>query len=163
MEALERMQRTFAEIIQPTWGSVAIPDTGCESVTPVDSPTVQDDNVELFEAVLSSNETDTESPEAPTHLKRADNALSARNMSKFPTKPNKPFFGVLANVVDEHGKPVYSPDGKLLKNKVPMADAQFADGTPQSLYFPEGHEKAGIFKGMAVILEERGFVGMDKL
>ena len=32
-----------------------------------------------------------------------------------------------------------------------------ADGTPQSFYFPEGHEAAGCFKGMKAILEERGF------
>jgi hypothetical protein len=28
---------------------------------------------------------------------------------------------------------------------------------PQELYWPEGHEKAGLFKGMARILTERGF------
>ena len=38
-----------------------------------------------------------------------------------------------------------------------MSDACFADGTPQPLYFPEGHKHAGIFKGTAKILEERGF------
>lgn len=38
-----------------------------------------------------------------------------------------------------------------------MADARLADGTPQSLYFPDGHELAGRFKGMQVILEERGY------
>jgi len=38
-----------------------------------------------------------------------------------------------------------------------MAPGTFEDGSPQSLYFPEGHEKAGQFKGMRVILEERGF------
>ncbi|OBZ62739.1 hypothetical protein A0H81_15008 [Grifola frondosa] len=94
---------------------------------------------------------------ATTHLKRAHDALSARHMSKKPTAPNKPSFGVLRNVVNMEGKPVYGPDGKVLKEKVPMSDAKFADGAPQPLYFPVGHEHAGIFKGMQVILEERGF------
>ncbi|KAJ8595645.1 hypothetical protein M405DRAFT_806819 [Rhizopogon salebrosus TDB-379] len=44
-----------------------------------------------------------------------------------------------------------------------MADGRFADGTVQSFYFPEGHEHAGAFKGMAEILKERGFDGTGKL
>jgi hypothetical protein len=44
-----------------------------------------------------------------------------------------------------------------------MGNAQFADGTPQPLYFPEGHERASVFKGMAVILEERGFADVQNL
>lgn len=39
-----------------------------------------------------------------------------------------------------------------------MAPGLFSDGRPQPLYFPEGHEKAGWFKGMAEILRERGYV-----
>jgi hypothetical protein len=35
-----------------------------------------------------------------------------------------------------------------------MGDARFADGMPQPLYFPKGHARAGIFKGMVMILEE---------
>jgi hypothetical protein len=35
-----------------------------------------------------------------------------------------------------------------------MGDGKFADGSPQSLYYPEGHKHAGVFKGMGVILEE---------
>jgi hypothetical protein len=30
------------------------------------------------------------------------------------------------------------------------------------LYFPDGHERAGTFKGMVTILEERGFKDMSK-
>jgi hypothetical protein len=59
---------------------------------------------------------------ATTHLKRADDALSARKMSKNPTKPGGPVFGVLQNVIGENGKPVYGPDGKLLKQKVMMGN-----------------------------------------
>ena len=60
------------------------------------------------------------------------------------------------NAVDRNGKQIYTPDGKPLKTKVQMEDATFADGTKQPLYFPPGHLKEGLFKGMKVILEERG-------
>ncbi|KDQ49169.1 hypothetical protein JAAARDRAFT_143792 [Jaapia argillacea MUCL 33604] len=96
---------------------------------------------------------------ATTHLKRADDALSARKMPKFPTQPQNPYFGVEVNVLGENGKPVYGLDGKILKKKVPMGDATLLDGSPQSLYFPAGHLRAGVFKGMANLLEERGFPG----
>jgi transposase len=58
---------------------------------------------------------------------------------------------------------VYGADGKIKKKKVPMADGKFRDGTPQSFYFPVGHERAGVFKGMAVILEERGHGDASKI
>ena len=63
----------------------------------------------------------------------------------------------------ETGKIEYQLDGKPMKIKIRMADAHFADETPQPLYFLEGHECAGIFKGMAVILQERGFGDMSKV
>ena len=44
-----------------------------------------------------------------------------------------------------------------------MADATFSDGQRQSLYFPPGHTRAGHFKGMAILLEERGFTNAPKL
>ncbi|CAK5271572.1 unnamed protein product [Mycena citricolor] len=43
-------------------------------------------------------------------------------------------------------------DGKDVT--VQMQVAKFADGTTQSLYFPMGHPKAGVFKGMQVIIQE---------
>ncbi|KIK97120.1 hypothetical protein PAXRUDRAFT_136944, partial [Paxillus rubicundulus Ve08.2h10] len=48
-------------------------------------------------------------------------------------------------------------DGKVCKSKVPMLDGRFDDGTAQPLYFPPNDPRGpeGIFKGMAVILEER--------
>ena len=95
---------------------------------------------------------------ATTHLKRADGALSARKMPKGISKPETNF-GVEVPVTAEDGKPVYGPDGKVLKQKVPMSNGTFADGTEQEFYFPEGHEKKGLFKGMGIILEERGFKG----
>jgi hypothetical protein len=60
----------------------------------------------------------------------------------------------IQNVCEDNGKPVYGPDGKFLKCKVKMIDVTFADGMPQSLYFDASHEQAGLFKRMAVILEE---------
>ena len=45
----------------------------------------------------------------------------------------------------------------VLKQKVLMCNVKFADGTPQSLYYLEGHELARVFKEMGVILEECGF------
>ncbi|TFK87877.1 hypothetical protein K466DRAFT_490103 [Polyporus arcularius HHB13444] len=100
---------------------------------------------------------------ATTHLKRADDALSARHMSKGPTRPGNPMFGVETNVTGPDGKPVYRPDGKILKEKIRMRDARLPDGTPQSLYFTHGHPDAGVFKGMAQLLEERGFHGARQL
>jgi hypothetical protein len=94
---------------------------------------------------------------AMTHLKRADDALSVCKMSKAPTKPDSPLFSVLRNVISSDGKPVYTPDGKIKMETVQMRDGSFADGSPQSLYFPPDHPRAGIFKGMAIILKERGY------
>ena len=45
-----------------------------------------------------------------------------------------------------------------------MGDAKFANGTPQSLYYAEDHKNLqGVFKGMAVILEERGYTNTSKI
>lgn len=95
---------------------------------------------------------------ATIHLKRADDALSARHMSKWPTREGMPIFGVDTHVIGSNGKPVYGPDGKLLKKRIRMRDTTLPDGAPQSLYFPDGR-----FKGMAQILEERGFQGAARL
>jgi hypothetical protein len=60
-------------------------------------------------------------------------------------------------------KPICNPDGSHQKVKIKMCDGQFADGTPQPLYFPERHARAGVFKGMVTILEERGFQNVAKI
>jgi hypothetical protein len=99
---------------------------------------------------------------ATTHLKRADGALSARRMPKFTSKPESNWL-VEVNARDANGKAVYAPDGKILKRKVQMEDATFPDGTKQTLYFEPGHPKAGLFKGMAVILQERGLIAESNL
>ena len=66
-------------------------------------------------------------------------------------------------MADENGKPLYGTNGKVMKTKIHMADAIFADGTPQQLYFPKGHPQAGIFKGMSVLLQERGLLRESQL
>ena len=40
---------------------------------------------------------------------------------------------------------------------MPIVGTRFHDSTPQSLYYLLGHEKEGLFKGMVMILQERGF------
>ncbi len=56
--------------------------------------------------------------------------------------------------MSENGKPIHELGGEIKKIKVKMCDATFKDGSPQLLYFPNGHKLAGIFKGMATILNE---------
>ena len=73
-----------------------------------------------------------------------------------PKNPNLSF-GLERNVTGKDGHPKYSLDGKIQKEKVKMADRVLPDGTPQSFYYPKGHIKAGWFKEMVVILEERGY------
>ncbi|OAX30645.1 hypothetical protein K503DRAFT_751027, partial [Rhizopogon vinicolor AM-OR11-026] len=91
---------------------------------------------------------------ATTHLKRADGALSARHMPKFSPKHGDKWDGTDWG---ERRQP------KNWGVEVPMGDGTFADGSPQSLYYPEGHERAGVCKGMGVILEERGYEGALKI
>jgi hypothetical protein len=106
---------------------------------------------------------------ATTHTKRSDTALSARQMPKC-TKSVGEFWGAIQPVLENDGKQVYLRDanGKLTrkpaKTKVCMDNATFADGTTQLLYFPDDHPKSpGCFKGMTVLLEERGLVEESKL
>jgi hypothetical protein len=99
---------------------------------------------------------------ATTHLKWADGALSACKMPKSTSKPETNWM-VEVNALDTNGKPIYTPDGKILKTKIQMHGAKFVNRTFQSLYFPDGHEKAGLFKGMAVILQERRLIEESKL
>ena len=99
---------------------------------------------------------------ATTHTKRADNALSARKMPKFTPKDGNNWL-LSVTKTDSNGKPIYGPDGKVLKEPVQMEDALFANGSPQPLYFGPDHPRAGTFKGMAVILQEQGFTEESKL
>lgn len=90
---------------------------------------------------------------ASTHQKRADGALSVHRMPKC-TSTAENNWGVEVNICRDDRQSVYGSNGRVLKHKIKMVDATFADGTPQSLYFDASHKKAGVFKGMAVILEE---------
>ncbi|CAL1697595.1 unnamed protein product [Somion occarium] len=103
---------------------------------------------------------------ATTHLARAPDALSARHMSQKTTLAHNPMFGVEVRDLDSNGKPQYDRSGEVLKKKIKMGPATYADGSPQCLYYPPDHtdpNKAGRFKGMAVLLEERGYKDMMKL
>jgi transposase len=95
---------------------------------------------------------------ASTHTKRADNALSARHMSKKPTHPRFQMWGVDVNAIGADGKPVHGTDGKVLKQRVCMSEARLADGSSQPLYFDpqDGTGRTCVFKGMDRILAERG-------
>jgi hypothetical protein len=80
------------------------------------------------------------------------------SVTRMPMNPSKPCtnFGVLVNVVGEDGWPVDGADGRILKKKIQMQNRQF-NRQEQDFYFPHGHKKAGIFKGMAAILTECGY------
>jgi hypothetical protein len=85
-------------------------------------------------------------------------------MSKYPTKVGNPMFGVERTRCGEDGKPIFnSQTRKVVKDKVQMSNAQLPDGSPQSLYFPQGHPCAGIFKGMAILLQERGYHNTESI
>ncbi len=92
---------------------------------------------------------------ATTHKNHADNEISTRNMPKNTPAAGKNWL-VDAILCDEQDMPVKNAEGSHSKVKVRMKDAVF-NGTSQPLYFPEGHPHSGVFKGMAVILEERGY------
>ncbi|KAG1824698.1 uncharacterized protein BJ212DRAFT_1295810 [Suillus subaureus] len=72
-------------------------------------------------------------------------------------------WGVPRTIKDVNGNNVLGLDGKPLKEKIPMAEARLPNGDPQPLYFPDGHSKAGYFKGMAQILVEQGYTDAPKL
>lgn len=72
---------------------------------------------------------------ATTHQKRAEDALSARHMPRNPC----------------HWKSKFVP-------KEHMRAGMLANGSAQNFYYPEDSTpQAGMFKGMAKILEERGY------
>ncbi|PPQ79172.1 hypothetical protein CVT26_000516 [Gymnopilus dilepis] len=96
---------------------------------------------------------------ARTHSKRPEGSQSVLGMTKGPSAK----FMVEVNETGEDGKPKYTPDGKIAKKKVPMANGRFHDGTEQAFYWrtDTGHPLAGQFKGMVQILEERGYANVS--
>ncbi|KIK81763.1 hypothetical protein PAXRUDRAFT_806937, partial [Paxillus rubicundulus Ve08.2h10] len=95
---------------------------------------------------------------ATTHVKHADDALSAQHLPKKPSE----IWGIPITARDAHRNITYDADGKVVK-KILMAPARFENGQPQPLYVLEGHERAGWFKGMAQILWEQGYTEEAKL
>ncbi|KAK1221933.1 hypothetical protein PQX77_015248 [Marasmius sp. AFHP31] len=96
---------------------------------------------------------------ATTHLKHAEDALSAHHMPKGISDAFE------VELVHQHpvtGKVLVDDAGKPLKCKIQMSPASFADGTPQPLYYPEGHNLAGKFKGIVNILTEQGIFTTGK-
>jgi hypothetical protein len=73
-----------------------------------------------------------------THLKRADDAISARKMPKNIPKEGTNW-GIEVNAKGPNGKNIYRPDGKLLKVKIRMGQGNLEDGSPQDFYFPDNH------------------------
>ncbi|KAI6139161.1 hypothetical protein EDD17DRAFT_1516706 [Pisolithus thermaeus] len=76
---------------------------------------------------------------AKTHLKQANDALSACKMPKFPLET----WGITVAAKGSIGKLVCDDNGKAVKQKIQMVNARLPNGTPQLLYFPEGHKHAG--------------------
>jgi len=103
---------------------------------------------------------------ATTHLKRAEDALSAQKMPKGIPKPGKNWGIEVSKRNPTTGKVVYCPDESIEKTKILMKDGCFNNGEPQPLYFPMDHTDKnlqGKFKGMVVILQEQGFGDMSKV
>ncbi|KAH9928240.1 hypothetical protein B0H21DRAFT_781210 [Amylocystis lapponica] len=93
---------------------------------------------------------------ATSHSKRPEGVLSARKMPHNIPKEGANWL-VNVSVIRANKQQVYGPDRKPMKTKMAMGDGQCSDGRLQSLYFPPGHEREGVFKGMTGILEECGF------
>jgi hypothetical protein len=99
---------------------------------------------------------------ATTHLKHADNALSAWKMPKNTPKEGTNW-EIEVNAKRPDGKNIYGPNGKLLKVKIRMGHGTLKDGSSQVFYFLNNHPQAGVFKGMAKTLEKCGYGDMSKI
>jgi len=87
-------------------------------------------------------------------------------MIKFTPKPGTNWGVKVSKRNPITGNVIYHPNGSIEKTKILMRDARFENGEPQPLYFPMDHPDQnlqGKFKGMAVILQERGFGDMMKV
>ncbi|KAF7316311.1 hypothetical protein MIND_00149800 [Mycena indigotica] len=107
----------------------------------------------------------TKKPRAPKKTKPAGGGNETRKKkppkkTKPPKDPKDANFLVQVNKLNEDQTIMHDEHGERVKEEIQMTGATFADGSPQSLYFPTDVEKfAGKFKGMAVILEERRLRG----
>ncbi|KAF9506611.1 hypothetical protein BS47DRAFT_1378081 [Hydnum rufescens UP504] len=99
---------------------------------------------------------------AKTHSKRAEDSLLAHRMPKGTSRPDANW-GLRVNERDEAGNLVYTHGSKVNKVFKRMGDATF-NNKPQPLYFPNNHPThPGLFKGMAIILEECGYNNVHDL
>jgi hypothetical protein len=59
---------------------------------------------------------------------------------------------------------ICSANGKILKERVKMSNGKLPNGDPQSFYFGPSDSRGpeGNFKGMVYILQERGFMDVNK-
>src|SRR5260370_35214826 len=81
-------------------------------------------------------------------------------MTKGTSKPGANWM-VKVKERGEDGKILYSPAGKPLEVCIPMANACFANGHSQPLYFPLDHPThPGLSKVMAWIPEEPGYINI---
>lgn len=98
---------------------------------------------------------------ATIHTKRPANAPSATNTPKnIPSGAKNWGPKVPARGLD--GKVLM--DGEKVRQTTIRMEGGSHEGTPQSFYFPDDHpQHPGKFKGMAVILEERGYGNMSKV
>jgi hypothetical protein len=99
-----------------------------------------------------------------THLKHAEDTLSARYMPKTVPKPSSNWGIEVSKHNPATGKLVHHLDVIVRKIKIRMRGAQFEDSKPQTLYYPmddPNPDLQGVFKGMEVILQEQGFIDSD--
>ena len=100
---------------------------------------------------------------ATTHSKRAEDALSARNLPKKTSKPGKNWMLKVKRRTADH-RVVTDSTGTALMDRIYMGDTCLPDGRPQPVYYPPDHPThPGLFKGMAILLEERGYPNAGKL
>ncbi|KIK75379.1 hypothetical protein PAXRUDRAFT_173042, partial [Paxillus rubicundulus Ve08.2h10] len=85
--------------------------------------------------------------------------ISAQKMPKNPSAT----WGIPEIVKDAQGRATVGGDGKVLIEKIQMANARHPNGQLQPFYFQMGYEKAGWFKGMAQILLECGYLNAQKI
>lgn len=92
---------------------------------------------------------------ATTHIKQPEGSLSAIRMTQGPSAN----FGVSMNVPGPDGKPLYSLNGKLMKQNIQMKKGNLKDGTDQDFWYKDNHKNhSDMFKGMMKILAEHGYL-----
>ncbi|VDC03403.1 unnamed protein product [Peniophora sp. CBMAI 1063] len=82
----------------------------------------------------------------------AKTAISARKTPTFPATNASSGIGV--PVLKSENKPVYDARGKLVRQHIRIANARFADDSPQSLSFSLDHSLAGVSKTSRGIFAE---------